>query len=158
MNIAYAQLLAQIKQGSPQFDVIDTSRADVVRCKDEDATGELDYDRLKEAKNAGIAESHAWRLPGTMPAIGVPVVEGAEGVCDAGVAGTRRNTSTPTTADRHHLPPPRSPSGTTGGGHHHVTTRPPVPVPFSLPRSRRSSRSTAKSWRTWSFYRTACRA
>ncbi|MGP4043781.1 ABC transporter substrate-binding protein [Streptomyces sp. 2A115] len=57
VNIAYAQLLAQIKQGRPQFDLIDTSMADVVRFKDQDATEELDYDRLKSAKNTGIADS-----------------------------------------------------------------------------------------------------
>ncbi|MEV1084261.1 ABC transporter substrate-binding protein [Streptomyces sp. NPDC050211] len=57
VNIAYAQLLAQIQQGRPQFDLIDTSMADVVRFKDEDATEALDYDRLKNAKNAGIADS-----------------------------------------------------------------------------------------------------
>ena len=56
MNIAYAQLLAQIKQGRPQFDVIDTSMADVIRFKDAGRPEALDYDRLKSIKNAGIAE------------------------------------------------------------------------------------------------------
>lgn len=57
VNIAYAQMLAQIKQGRPQFDVIDDSMADYVLFKKEDATEELDFDRLKNFKNAGIAKS-----------------------------------------------------------------------------------------------------
>ena len=52
VNIAYAQMLAQIKQGRPQFDVIDTSMADVVRFKDEDAT---------EAARLRPAEEHQER-------------------------------------------------------------------------------------------------
>ena len=56
-NIAYAQMLAQIKQGRPQFDLIDDSMADYVRFGNEGAIEDLDYDRLKNAKNAGIAEN-----------------------------------------------------------------------------------------------------
>jgi putative spermidine/putrescine transport system substrate-binding protein len=50
-------MLAQIKQGRPQFDVIDDSMADFVLFKQEGATEELDYDRLKNFTNAGIAKS-----------------------------------------------------------------------------------------------------
>lgn len=57
VNIAYAQMLAQIKQGRPQFDVIDGSMPDYVLFNKEGATEELDFDRLKNFKNAGIAKS-----------------------------------------------------------------------------------------------------
>lgn len=57
VNIEYAQMLAQIKQGRPQFDVIDDSMADFVLFKKEGATETLDYDRLKNFKTAGIAKS-----------------------------------------------------------------------------------------------------
>jgi spermidine/putrescine-binding protein len=57
VNIQYAQMLAQIKQGRPQFDVIDDSMADFVLFKQQGATQTLDYDRLKNSKNAGIAKS-----------------------------------------------------------------------------------------------------
>ncbi|MPY57811.1 ABC transporter substrate-binding protein [Streptomyces spongiae] len=56
-NIEYAQMLAQIKQGRPQFDVIDDSMADFVLFQKEGATEELDHDRLKNFKSAGIAKS-----------------------------------------------------------------------------------------------------
>jgi len=57
VNIEYAQMLAQIKQGRPQFDVIDDSMADFVLFKQAGATEALDFDRLKNFKNAGIAKS-----------------------------------------------------------------------------------------------------
>ncbi|WP_405866630.1 ABC transporter substrate-binding protein [Streptomyces sp. NBC_00005] len=57
VNIEYAQMLAQIKQGRPQFDVIDDSMADFVLFKQAGATETLDFDRLKNFKNAGIAKS-----------------------------------------------------------------------------------------------------
>jgi len=57
VNIEYAQMLAQIKQGRPQFDVIDDSMADFVLFKQQGATEELDYDRLKNFKNSGIAKN-----------------------------------------------------------------------------------------------------
>ncbi|MFJ2907662.1 extracellular solute-binding protein [Streptomyces sp. NPDC091279] len=57
VNIEYAQMLAQIKQGRPQFDVIDDSMADFVLFKQEGATEALDYDRLKNFKKAGIAKT-----------------------------------------------------------------------------------------------------
>ncbi|MFE0326246.1 extracellular solute-binding protein [Streptomyces sp. NPDC003753] len=57
VNIQYAQMLAQIQQGRPQFDVIDDSMSDFLRFKKEGATEDLDYDRLKNFKNAGIAKT-----------------------------------------------------------------------------------------------------
>ncbi|MFF2653557.1 ABC transporter substrate-binding protein [Streptomyces sp. NPDC058045] len=57
VNIQYAQMLAQIKQGRPQFDVIDDSMADFVLFKKDGAAQDLDYDRLKNFKNARIAEN-----------------------------------------------------------------------------------------------------
>ncbi|WP_210590448.1 ABC transporter substrate-binding protein [Streptomyces sp. GESEQ-35] len=57
VNIQYAQMLAQIKQGRPQFDVIDDSMPDYLRFDKEGATEDLDFDRLKNYKNAGIAKS-----------------------------------------------------------------------------------------------------
>ncbi|MGW0423784.1 ABC transporter substrate-binding protein [Streptomyces sp. NPDC003015] len=57
VNIQYAQMLAQIQQGRPQFDVIDDSMSDFLRFKQADATEDLDYDRLKNFKNAGIAKT-----------------------------------------------------------------------------------------------------
>ncbi|KPI05847.1 hypothetical protein OK074_4337 [Actinobacteria bacterium OK074] len=57
VNIEYAQMLAQIKQGRPQFDVIDDSMADFVLFKQQKATVALDYDRLTNAKNAKIAST-----------------------------------------------------------------------------------------------------
>lgn len=53
----YAQLLAEIKEGSPRFDVIDIDMSALARFEGDGATQELDYDRLKNARNAGIAES-----------------------------------------------------------------------------------------------------
>ncbi|MFE9017198.1 extracellular solute-binding protein [Streptomyces sp. NPDC007808] len=53
----YAQLLAQIEEGRPQFDLIDIDMSALARFARADATQELDYDRLKNARNAGIAES-----------------------------------------------------------------------------------------------------
>ncbi|WP_326686661.1 ABC transporter substrate-binding protein [Streptomyces sp. NBC_01795] len=57
VNIQYAQMLAQIQQGRPQFEVIDDSMADFLRFQKADATEALDYDRLKNFKKAGIAKS-----------------------------------------------------------------------------------------------------
>lgn len=53
----YAQLLAQIKEGRPQFDLMDIDMSALARFERADATLELDYDRLENARNAGIAES-----------------------------------------------------------------------------------------------------
>ncbi|WP_405806520.1 ABC transporter substrate-binding protein [Streptomyces sp. NBC_01187] len=57
VNPLYEEMLAQIKKGRPRFDVMDTNMADLARFHQEDAIEELDYDRLKHAKDAGIAES-----------------------------------------------------------------------------------------------------
>jgi spermidine/putrescine-binding protein len=57
VNIQYAQLLAQIQQGRPQFDLIDTSMADFVLFTRENALEEIEYDRLKSFKNSGITDS-----------------------------------------------------------------------------------------------------
>ena len=57
VNIEYAQMLAQIQQGRPQFDVIDSSMADFVLFKQQGATQDLDYERLKNFKNAGVAKN-----------------------------------------------------------------------------------------------------
>ncbi|MFF8847990.1 ABC transporter substrate-binding protein [Streptomyces sp. NPDC015127] len=51
----YAQMLAQIKEGRPQFDVIDIEMSALARFKGEKATQALDYDRLKNTRNASIA-------------------------------------------------------------------------------------------------------
>ncbi|WP_039940045.1 ABC transporter substrate-binding protein [Streptomyces himastatinicus] len=55
VNIQYAQMLAQIKQGRPQFDVIDDSMADFMKLGAKGALQKLDHDRLKNFKKARIA-------------------------------------------------------------------------------------------------------
>ncbi|WP_158852101.1 ABC transporter substrate-binding protein [Saccharothrix deserti] len=57
ININYAQMLAQIEQGRPQFDLIDNSMIDFVKFAKAGATEQLDYDRLKNAKNTGIPQN-----------------------------------------------------------------------------------------------------
>lgn len=57
VNILDTQMLAQIKEGRPQFDVFDIDMSALARFEKEAATQELDYDRLKSTRNAGIAES-----------------------------------------------------------------------------------------------------
>lgn len=57
VNLEYAQMLAQIKQGRPEFDLIDDSMADFVLFNQQGATQALDFDRLKNFKNAGIAKN-----------------------------------------------------------------------------------------------------
>ncbi|WP_309115879.1 ABC transporter substrate-binding protein [Saccharothrix sp.] len=57
INPNYAQMLAQIKQGRPQFDLIDNSMIDFVKFAQEDATQQIDYDRLKSVKNADIPKN-----------------------------------------------------------------------------------------------------
>jgi putative spermidine/putrescine transport system substrate-binding protein len=53
----YAQMLAEIEEGRPRFDVIDIDMSALARFKRDEATQELDYDRLGNARDAGIAES-----------------------------------------------------------------------------------------------------
>ena len=50
VNVQYAQMLAQIKQGRPQFDLIDNSMMDFLKFVGEDAMEKLDHDRLKSFK------------------------------------------------------------------------------------------------------------
>ncbi|MGW6403623.1 ABC transporter substrate-binding protein [Streptomyces sp. NPDC055134] len=56
VNYQSAQILAQIKQGRPQFDVIDNSMLVYPKMVRANALQALDYDRLKHANGAGIAE------------------------------------------------------------------------------------------------------
>ncbi|MFF8846225.1 extracellular solute-binding protein [Streptomyces sp. NPDC015127] len=53
----YAQMLAQIREGRPQFDVMDIEMSALARFERDNATQALDYDRLKNTRNVGIAES-----------------------------------------------------------------------------------------------------
>lgn len=57
VNVQYAQMMAQIQQGRPQFDVIDNSMFAYVKMARDNAIEELDYDRLPNSKGAGIAEN-----------------------------------------------------------------------------------------------------
>ncbi|MDG5805124.1 extracellular solute-binding protein [Streptomyces ossamyceticus] len=52
----YAELLSQIREG-PRFDLIDIDMSALALFEKDDATQELDYDRLANARNAGIAQS-----------------------------------------------------------------------------------------------------
>jgi putative spermidine/putrescine transport system substrate-binding protein len=57
VNPNYAAMLAQIQQGRPQFDLIDNSMMDFLKFQRDNATQQLDHDRLKNLKNAGIAQN-----------------------------------------------------------------------------------------------------
>jgi putative spermidine/putrescine transport system substrate-binding protein len=57
VNVPYAQVLMRSRAGRPGFDLIDINMADLVRLQQAGASQELDYDRLGNARNAGIAES-----------------------------------------------------------------------------------------------------
>lgn len=57
VNIQYAQMLAQIQQGRPQFDLIDDSMSDYLQFHREDALESLDRDRLPHLKTAGMAKN-----------------------------------------------------------------------------------------------------
>jgi putative spermidine/putrescine transport system substrate-binding protein len=56
VNILHERMIAQIKEGR-RFDVMDINMTHLALFKQEDVSEELDYDRLKNARNAGIAES-----------------------------------------------------------------------------------------------------
>ncbi|MFF8846216.1 polyamine ABC transporter substrate-binding protein [Streptomyces sp. NPDC015127] len=56
VNYDSAQLIAQVKQGRPQFDLIDNSMLVFPKMVRADTLQPLDYDRLPNAKGAGIAE------------------------------------------------------------------------------------------------------
>jgi putative spermidine/putrescine transport system substrate-binding protein len=60
ININYAQMLAQIQQGRPQFDLIDNSMIDFVKFAKEGATEDIDYDRLKNAKDRNAVGKNYW--------------------------------------------------------------------------------------------------
>jgi putative spermidine/putrescine transport system substrate-binding protein len=57
VNFAQEQMLTQIKEGRPQFDVMDIDMSNLVLFAHEGASEPLDYGRLKNARNVGIAES-----------------------------------------------------------------------------------------------------
>jgi putative spermidine/putrescine transport system substrate-binding protein len=57
VNILHEQMIAQIKEGRPRFDVMDINMTHLALFKREGISQELDYDRLKNARNAGIAKS-----------------------------------------------------------------------------------------------------
>ncbi|GAA2423624.1 extracellular solute-binding protein [Streptomyces coeruleofuscus] len=57
VNILHERMIAQIKEGRPGFDVMDINMTHLALFKREGLSEELDYGRLKSARNAGIAES-----------------------------------------------------------------------------------------------------
>ncbi|MFF7045312.1 ABC transporter substrate-binding protein [Streptomyces massasporeus] len=57
VNFAHDQMLAQIEEGRPRFDVMDIDMSNLMLFEHEDASEPLDYGRLKNTRNAGIAES-----------------------------------------------------------------------------------------------------
>ncbi|MFF7721198.1 ABC transporter substrate-binding protein [Streptomyces luteogriseus] len=57
VNFEHDQMLAQIKEGRPRFDVMDIDMSNLVLFEHEDASEPLDYGRLKNTRNAGIAQS-----------------------------------------------------------------------------------------------------
>ncbi|MDX3517188.1 ABC transporter substrate-binding protein [Streptomyces scabiei] len=56
VNLQGTQMLAQIKQGRPQFDLINNSMMDHAKFVTQDALETLDTDRIKSLKNAKIPE------------------------------------------------------------------------------------------------------
>jgi putative spermidine/putrescine transport system substrate-binding protein len=56
-NMDGAQLLAQIKQGRPQADLIDNSLADLRKFETENALEKLDYDRISSFKSAKLPDT-----------------------------------------------------------------------------------------------------
>ncbi|MEU0220070.1 extracellular solute-binding protein [Streptomyces sp. NPDC006265] len=57
VNFGHEQMLAQIKEDRPRFDVMDIDMSNLARFEHEDASEPLDYGRLKNTRNAGIAQS-----------------------------------------------------------------------------------------------------
>jgi putative spermidine/putrescine transport system substrate-binding protein len=57
VNILHERMIAQIEEGRPRFDVMDINMTHLALFKQQGLSEELDYDRLKNARNAGIAES-----------------------------------------------------------------------------------------------------
>lgn len=57
VNFLHAQMADQIKEGHPQFDVMDINMTHLALFEQEGVSEELDYERIKNSKNAGIAAS-----------------------------------------------------------------------------------------------------
>ncbi|MZF85718.1 polyamine ABC transporter substrate-binding protein [Streptomyces sp. SID5643] len=57
VDFGHEQMLAQIKEGRPRFDVMDIDMSNLVLFEHEGASEPLDYGRLKNTRNAGIARS-----------------------------------------------------------------------------------------------------
>ncbi|MEU2541473.1 ABC transporter substrate-binding protein [Streptomyces iakyrus] len=57
VDFGHEQMLAQIKEGRPRFDVMDIDMSNLVLFEHEGASEPLDYGRLKNTRNAGIAQS-----------------------------------------------------------------------------------------------------
>ncbi|MEV0244483.1 ABC transporter substrate-binding protein [Streptomyces sp. NPDC050674] len=55
--LGHAEMLAQIKEGRPRFDVMDIDMTNLVLFEHEGASEPLDYGRLKNTRNAGIPQS-----------------------------------------------------------------------------------------------------
>ncbi|MFI1508805.1 ABC transporter substrate-binding protein [Streptomyces sp. NPDC020597] len=57
VNILHPQMLTQMKAGRPMFDAMDIDMLLLMYFQQQGASEELDYDRLKNAENSGIAKS-----------------------------------------------------------------------------------------------------
>jgi putative spermidine/putrescine transport system substrate-binding protein len=57
VNFEHEQMLAQVKEGRPRFDVMDIDMSNLVLFEHQGASEPLDYGRLKNSRNAGIAQS-----------------------------------------------------------------------------------------------------
>jgi putative spermidine/putrescine transport system substrate-binding protein len=57
VNLGHTQMLAQIEEGRPRFDVMDIDMSNLLLFEREGASEQLDYGRLKNTRNAGIAQT-----------------------------------------------------------------------------------------------------
>ena len=57
VHFEHAQMLAQIREDRPRFDVMDIDMSNLVLFEHEGASEPLDYGRLKNTRNTGIAQS-----------------------------------------------------------------------------------------------------
>ncbi|MEU0195289.1 extracellular solute-binding protein [Streptomyces afghaniensis] len=57
VNLQGTQMLAQIKQGRPQFDLINNSMKELVKYANQDGLEKLDLDRIKSLKSAKIPDN-----------------------------------------------------------------------------------------------------
>ncbi|MFJ4539700.1 ABC transporter substrate-binding protein [Streptomyces tibetensis] len=57
VNFEHDQMLAQIREGRPRFDVMDIDMSNLLLFAHEGASEPLDYGRLKNTRNAGIPQS-----------------------------------------------------------------------------------------------------